>query len=294
MKIYDCFIYFDEELLLDIRFNILSKYVDKFIIVESKFSHRGEPKEPNFNINKYKKFQDKIEYILLDKNPNNLFEINKNDTRINEKIIVNGNLREFFQRNAILKGLKNADEEDLIIISDVDEIPNLEEINFSEIKNDPVFFNQIFCCFKLNLFSKMKWCGSRMIRKKNLISPQWLRDIKDRNYSKLRFDTYFSKKKYTNIKFVNDGGWHFSYLKNPEGVEKKLKSIRHHIEYDQNPVGIKKIGEMIKEKRLIYNYKADQRTENKFENNEILDVLDLQQLPIYIQKNKDKFKEWFY
>ena len=133
-----------------------------------------------------------------------------------------------------------------------------------------------------------------MIKKKNLISPQWLRDIKDRNYSKWRLDTYFSKKKFNNIKFIDKGGWHFSYLKNPEGVEKKLKSIRHHIEYDQNPVGVKKIGEMIKEKRLIYNYKADQRTENKFENNEILNVLDLQQLPIYIQKNKDKFKEWFY
>ena len=76
MKIYDCFIYFDEELLLDIRLNILNKYVDKFIIVESKFSHRGEPREPNFNINRYKKFQDKIEYILLDKNPKNLFKIN--------------------------------------------------------------------------------------------------------------------------------------------------------------------------------------------------------------------------
>ena len=292
MKIYDCFIYFDEELLLDIRFNILSKYVDKFIIVESKFSHRGEPRKPNFKINKYKKFQDKIEYILLDKNPNNLFEINKNDTRINEKIIVNGNLREFFQRNAILKGLKNADEEDLIIISDVDEIPNLEEINFNEIKNDPVFFNQIFCCFKLNLFSKMKWCGSRMIRKKKLISPQWLRDIKDRNYSKLRFDTYFSKKKYNNIKFVNDGGWHFSYLKKPSGVEKKLKSIRHHIEYDQNPLGVKKIEDMIKNKKLIYNYSADQRTSNKFEDNETLGILETSKLPKYIQKNLKMFGDW--
>ena len=292
MKIYDCFIYFDEELLLDIRLNILSKYVDKFIIVESKFSHRGEPREPNFNINKYKKFQDKIEYILLDKNPDNLFEINKNDTRINEKIIVNGNLREFFQRNAILEGLKNADEDDLIIISDVDEIPNLEEINFNEIKNNPIFFNQIFCCFKLNLFSRMKWCGSRMIRKKKLISPQWLRDIKDRNYSKLRLDTYFSKKKYSNIKFINDGGWHFSYLKKPSGVEKKLKSIRHHIEYDHNPLGVKKIEDMIKNKKLIYNYSADQRTTNKFENNETLGILETGKLPKYIQKNLKIFGEW--
>ena len=292
MKIYDCFIYFDEELLLDIRLNILSKYVDKFIIVESKFSHRGEPREPNFDINKYKKFQDKIEYILLDKNPDNLFEINKNDTKINEKIIVNGNLREFFQRNSILDGLKNADEDDLIIISDVDEIPNLEEINFNEIKNNPIFFNQIFCCFKLNLFSKMKWCGSRMIRKKKLISPQWLRDIKDRNYSKLRFDTYFSKKKYNNIKFINNGGWHFSYLKNPSGVEKKLKSIRHHIEYDQNPLGVKKIEDMIKNKKLIYNYNTDQRTENKFENNETLKILEKKRLPKYIQDNLSLYNKW--
>ena len=292
MKIYDCFIYFDEELLLDIRLNILSKYVDKFIIVESKFSHRGEPREPNFNINKYKKFQDKIEYILLDKNPDNLFEINNNDTRINEKIIVNGNLREFFQRNAILEGLKNADEDDLIIISDVDEIPNLEEINFNEIKNNPIFFNQIFCCFKLNLFSRMKWCGSIMISKKKLISPQWLRDIKDRNYSKLRLDTYFSKKKYSNIKFINDGGWHFSYLKKPSGVEKKLKSIRHHIEYDHNPLGVKKIEDMIKNKKLIYNYSADQRTTNKFENNETLGILETGKLPKYIQKNLKIFGEW--
>ncbi len=292
MKIYDCFIYFDEELLLDIRLNILNKYVDKFIIVESKFSHRGEPREPNFNINRYKKFQDKIEYILLDKNPENLFKINKDDTKINEKIIINGNLREFFQRNAIQEGLKNADEDDLIIISDVDEIPNLEEINFNKIKNDPIFFNQIFCCFKLNLFSKMKWCGSRMIRKKKLISPQWLRDIKDRNYSKLRFDTYFSKKKYNNIKFINDGGWHFSYLKNPGGVEKKLKSIRHHIEYDQNPLGVKKIEDMIKNKKLIYNYSADQRTSNKFENNETLGILETGKLPKYIQKNLEIFGDW--
>ncbi|MDA7828992.1 hypothetical protein N9A35_00445 [bacterium] len=292
MKIYDCFIYFDEELLLDIRLNILNKYVDKFVIVESNFSHSGEPREPNFNINKYKKFQNKIEYILLDKNPTNLFEINKNDTKINEKIIVNGNLREFFQRNAILEGLKDADKDDLIIISDVDEIPNLEKINFNEIKNDPIFFNQIFCCFKLNLFSKMKWCGSRMIRKKKLISPQWLRDIKDRNYSKLRFDTYFSKKKYNNIKFIIDGGWHFSYLKKPSGVEKKLKSIRHHIEYDHNPLGVEKIEEMIKNKKLIYNYNTDQRTSNKFENNETLDILETEKLPKYIQKNLKIFNDW--
>ena len=67
-----------------------------------------------------------------------------------------------------------------------------------------------------------------MIKKKKLKSPQWLRDIKDKNYPKWRLDTYFFKKKYNDIKFIEDGGWHFSYLKEPKDVEKKLKSIRHH------------------------------------------------------------------
>ena len=292
MKIYDCFIYFDEELLLDIRFNILDKFVDKFVIVESKYSHRGEERKPNFNINNFKKFKNKIDYILLEDNPKNLFEINKSDPKINEKIIINGNLREFYQRNSLMLGLSEAQDDDLIFISDVDEIPNLENIDFNKIKNVPYFFNQIFCCYKLNLFSQMNWYGSRMIRKKKLINPQWLRDIKDRNYSKWRLDTFFSKKKYNNIKFIENGGWHFSYLKDPLGVEKKLKSIRHHIEYDQNPLGVKKISDMIRDKKLIYNYQADQRTANKFENNETLKILEIEKLPKYIQDNYNLFNKW--
>ena len=129
-------------------------------------------------------------------------------------------------------------------------------------------------------------------KKKKLISPQWLRDIKDRNYPKWRLDTYFSKKKFNNIQFVENGGWHFSYLKKPVGVEKKLRSIRHHIEYDQNPLGVDKIEQLIKDKKLIYNYEADQRTTNKFENNETLNILEKDKLPKYIQKNFERYKEW--
>ncbi|MEC7169348.1 MAG: hypothetical protein VXV90_02880 [Pseudomonadota bacterium] len=292
MKIYDCFIYFDEELLLNVRLNSLNKFVDKFVIVESIFSHSGEKRLPTFNIKKFEKFKDKIIYILLDKNPENLVQIENKDKKYNEKIILNGNLREFHQRNSIVQGLSNAKEDDLILISDVDEIPLLDQINFDKLKNHIVLFNQIFCCYKFNLYSKMRWCGSRMIKKKNLISPQWLRDIKDRNYPKWRLDTFFSKKKYRNIKFVENGGWHFSYLKKPEGVEKKLKSIRHHIEYDQNPIGVNKIEELIKDRKLIYDYNADQRTKNKFLDNEKLNILDKKKLPSFIQNNISFYSEW--
>jgi beta-1,4-mannosyl-glycoprotein beta-1,4-N-acetylglucosaminyltransferase len=292
MKIYDCFIYFDEDLLLDVRLNILDKFVDKFIIVESRFSHRGERREPTFNFQKYKKFKHKIKYILLEENPKNLYEINSDDKQINEKIIINGNLREFYQRNAISQGIKDAKDEDIIVISDVDEIPNFNNFDFDQINNNIIFFNQIFCCYKFNLFSSMKWCGSRIVKKKNLKNPQWLRDIKDRNYPKWRIDTYFSEKKFNNIKFIENGGWHFSYLKKAKDVEKKLKSIRHHIEYDQNPIGVDKIENLIKNRKLIYNYKADQRQKNKFENNETLAKLELSKLPKYIQNNLGYFKDW--
>ncbi len=292
MKIYDCFIYFDEDVLLDVRLNILDKFVDKFVIVESIYSHSGKSRKPNFNINNFKKYEKKIEYILLEKDSEEIFQINDNDPKISDKIIINANLREFFQRNAITRGLSEASENDIILISDVDEIPNLEKIDFKKITDNPYMFKQIFCCYKFNLFSNMRWYGTRMIKKKKLLSPQWLRDIKDKNYPKWRIDTFFSKKKYNNIKFIEDGGWHFSYLKDPIDVEKKLKSIRHHIEYDLNPLGIKKIGEMIKNKKLIYNYNTDQRTENKFENNETLKILEKKRLPKYIQDNLSLYNKW--
>ena len=82
----------------------------------------------------------------------------------------------------------------------------------------------------------------------NLISPQWLRNIKDRNYPFWRIDTLISKQKYTNIHFIENGGWHFSYLKTPQDIEKKLKAYLHHREYDINPLGVEKIEQMIKDK----------------------------------------------
>ena len=103
----------------------------------------------------------------------------------------------------------------------------------------------------------------------------------------------FQKKKHRNILFQKNGGWHFSYIKNPKGVEGKLKSIRHHIEYDLHPIGIERIEEMIKQKKLIYNYNADQR-QNKFLNTETLKELSPNDLPNYINSNKSKFKEWIY
>ena len=294
MKIFDCFMYFDESLLLDLRLNYLDKFVDKFIIIECNYNHKGEVKKPTFNKEKYKKFENKIEYILLKDQPKNIERINVKDTKneTSDKYILNAVKRENFQRNYIKNCLSDATGNDWIIISDLDEIPNLSNINFKNIKNKFIFFKQDMMYYKFNLkLENCSWVGTKACQMKNLESPQWLRNIKDRSYSWWRLDTLFSKNKYRNIKFIEDGGWHFSYLKTPEEIEKKLKSYLHHREYDLNPIGIDKIKKLVEEKRTIYNLKIDQRL-NQFKSGNKLNKIDINLLPKYILENKDKLKKW--
>tara|TARA_B110000967_G_scaffold155135_1_gene159914 strand:- start:54 stop:926 length:873 start_codon:yes stop_codon:yes gene_type:complete len=286
--------YFDEDIVLDVRLNFLDKYVDKFVIIESEFNHKGEKRSPLFDINKFLKFKDKIEYILIQTMPNEIELISEKDNKeeVYRKSIFNAWKRENYQRNQIKKGLVGASNEDWIIISDLDEIPNLEKIDIKEIKEDLIFFKQDMMYYKFNLKLKdHEWPGSKACKMKNLISPQWIRDIKSKKYSWWRVDTFFSKRKYNNIFFVKDGGWHFSYLKSPKNIEKKLKSYLHHIDYDLNPVGEKRIEKMINNKRTIYNIKVDQK-KNKFDGVNKLSKIDINLLPSYILENKDKFKDW--
>ena len=294
MKIFDCFMYFDEDLLLDLRLNYLDKFVDKFIIIECNYNHKGEVKKPVFNKEKYKKFKNKIEYILLKEQPKNIETINIKDTEneVSDKYILNAIKRENFQRNFIKNCLSEATKNDWIIISDLDEIPNLSNVNFKNIKNKFIFFKQDMMYYKFNLkLENCSWVGTKACQMKNLESPQWLRNIKDRSYSWWRLDTLFSKNKYRNIKFIDDGGWHFSYLKTPEEIEKKLKSYLHHREYDLNPIGVDKIKKLVEQKKTIYNLKTDQRL-NQFKSGNKLNKIDINLLPKYILENKDKLKKW--
>jgi beta-1,4-mannosyl-glycoprotein beta-1,4-N-acetylglucosaminyltransferase len=294
MKIFDCFMYFDEDEVLDVRLNFLDKYVDYFVIVESGYNHKGEKRDPQFDLSKFKKFKDKIIYILKNEIPEGIEKI-KDDDNENEqyrKSIYNAWKRENLQRNRILEGLTDANPNDWIIISDLDEIPNLEKINFNNINQKLIFFNQLMMYYKFNLkLDNFIWIGSRACKFKDLVSPQWLRDIKSKKFYWWRVDILFSKKKYNNIKFVDDGGWHFSYLKTPDKIEKKLKSYLHHIDYDKNPLGVNKITKIIKDKKTIYNLKVDQK-ENKFDAKNDLVKIDINKLPKYIIDNLDKFESW--
>ena len=294
MKIFDCFMYYDEDLILDLRLNLLNQYVDEFVIVESSFTHSGKPRKLLFDISKYKKFKSKINYITLDTPPSDLLTFNKEDSEhvTNSKYILNAAKRENLHRNTIQTCLKAALPDDLIIISDVDEIPNLEDNNIKQIKNKIILFNQKFFYYKFNLkLDNFTWHGSRCCKKKNLISPQWLRNIKSKIYSFWRVDTLLSKKKYQNVEIINNGGWHFSNIKTPEDIEKKMKTYLHHREYDLNPISKERISQIINEKKPIYNLKTDMKT-NKFNLSEKLVISDISELPYYIQKNINKYKDW--
>ena len=290
MKIFDCFMYFDEEIVLDLRLNTLDKYVDYFVIVESRFTHKGDKRDLKFDIKKFSKFKDKIIYLIYDQEPDELE--NDPEIRKSKKYIFNAAYRENGQRNYITKGLDKAKKDDFILISDVDEIPNLENLNLGLIKEKIVFFKQDMFYYKFNLkLPDLVWIGTRGCKKKDLINPQWLRNIKDKKYSFFRFETFFSKTKYRSVKFVEKGGWHFSNIKNAKEIEFKLKSYLHHREFDINPMTTEEIEKIISKKQAIYDLTVDKRT-NKIGNGSKLENYPLIQLPDYLQRNKIKFQKW--
>ena len=286
--------YFDEEVVLDLRLNVLDKYVDYFVIVESNFTHRGEKRSLKFNHKKFERFKNKIIYLIYDEEPKKIEMVNESDSKKEKSIkyILNAALRENGQRDHIIKGLDKADKNDFILISDVDEIPNLSNVNFKNIKDKILMFQQDMFYYKFDLkLPDTVWSGTKACRKKDLLSPQWLRNIKDKKYSLFRLDIIFSKKKYSSIKFIDNGGWHFSNMKTPKEIEKKMRTYLHHREYDIKPLGTKKIEEMIKSKKSIYNLRADMKNE-KIDGTQNLKATDGRELPEYLKKNKTKYINW--
>jgi len=294
MKIFDCFMYFDEEVILDLRLNILNQHVDYFVIVESSFNHKGDKRRLRFDITKFKKFENKIIYLVFDNEPKKIEKIIQSDSEGEKsgKFILNALQRENGQRNFILKGLNNASDNDLILISDVDEIPNLENINFDKIKAKIFIFKQHMFYYKFNLkLPNLIWSGTKACKKKYLKSPQWLRNIKDKKYSYYRLDAYFSEKKHINVKLIDDGGWHFTNIKTAKEIEHKLKSYLHHREFDINPMTTNEIEKIIRDKKAIYNLNVD-KTVSKIGNGDKLEKFPLQKLPKFLQNNLENYKEW--
>ncbi len=294
MKIYDCFMFFDEEMLLDLRLNIMDKYVDKFVITEATYMHSGKPKKLIFDINKFSKFKDKIIYIIVDTPPPDLLQINDSDDidLVGNKLTLNGYKRDNYQREMAKKVLNNIESDDWIIINDIDEIPNLENFDFKKITNKLVIFKQQMFFYKFNLlYPSTPWFGSKATQKKNFISPQWLRNIRQKKYPFWRLDILFSKKKYSNIFFVNNGGWHFTNIKSAEDIEKKFLNYTHHHEFEESGLNISDLKKKIENKKVIYDHGVDSRA-YKWNSDTTLRKTELSTMPEYLRVNKKKYYKW--
>ena len=295
MKIFDCITYYNEDLILEVRFNILNKYVDKFLIAEAKYSHSGEKKKLNFNINKFSEFKKKIIYVPIENEPKNIIYQKKNNTFFENvsDMRTNGVRRINYQRDRLMDGLSEANDDDYILYSDNDEIPNLENFNFKTNSSKILIFKQKQFYYKFNLFfDRISWFGTKGCKKKDLLSLSWLRDVKSKKYPIYRFDTIFSKIKYMNIKIIENGGWHFSQLKTPKDIEIKLLNGEQHAEFKQSGKNLEYITDLVKRKSIDYDHKAKSK-DYKYSNEFKLKTVSIDSMPLYLKKNIHKYSEWF-
>ena len=295
MRIFDCTTFYDENFILDVRFNILDPFVDKFVICESAFSHSGKKKKFNFDISKFEKFKHKIIYLKVDHEPNNLIYNLSNNKGIREdkaNARINAIKRIAYQRNFLKEGISDASKHDLIFYSDNDEIPKLNDANLSTTTNKLIFFKQKLFYYKFNLFcDRYDWYGSKACKKKDLIDFEWLRNTKTKKYNFFRLDTFFSKTKYMDVKIVNDGGWHFSQLKKIDDIYAKLTNSEDHQEFKETGKKISDIEDLVKRKVILYDHKA-KSSQFKFGQEFKLETISLENMPKYIQNNKEQFKDW--
>ena len=250
--VYDCFQFFNELDILKIRLNVLSPVVDKFVISEATETFSGLAKPLYYEENKelFAEFRDKIIHVVVEDTP-------KGDTHY----------RDTFQKNAVTRGLKGCTDEDIIIFSDLDEIPNPDKIRgiLQNFQKDKIyhFAQRLFYCY-LNMeevsgsllsyagefegVAHKKWIGTK------LLSYQLLRE-----QNLLLGELRFPERKQIGIR-VEDGGWHFGYMGGHgqkdirKRVQEKVISAAHQ-EYNSKHV-LSNVTDQIKDGKDIFGREA--------------------------------------
>ena len=294
MKIFDCTTFYAEHLMMDVRFNVLDQHVDKFIVCESTISHSGKPKKLNFDINNYPKFKNKIIHVIIDKEPNGIIKSENKLLTPTEKRI-NSLKRIELSYDYMAKALDIALDNDLIILSDNDEIPNLNSNQFKNSNKDMFIFKQLFFYYKFNLlYDLVPWYGSKAAKKKKLLSMSWLKNLKNKQYPFWRIDTLFSNNKYINLGIIEDGGWHFTNIMTAEKLYEKLTNFGHHDEFELSGLTVDDLKKKIKEKKVFFNHFMDkEKYKERWEYDYELKKIENNLLPEYLANNLKKFNEWF-
>ena len=297
MKIFDCTTYFDEPLLFELRLNILDKFVDEFFVCEATYTHSGQPKKINFDKNNYSNFKNRITHIIVDQEPNNLLEISDANKINNSLFRLNAAKRIKKQRDAIASCFDKSNDNDWVIYSDSDEIPDLSKIDLKNINKKIILFKQKVFHYKFNLvLGSHDWFGSKACKFKNLSSFTDLREIKTKKYNWWRLDTILKNNKFINLQIVEDGGWHFTELKSPNEIFIKHKNDEHHDEFDLTGINETDIEDMVKNRYISYDHSADKRDLKKKwnRNNRVyLSKINDNKLPNYLIDNKNKYLKWF-
>tara|TARA_Y100001970_G_scaffold278856_1_gene385172 strand:+ start:5341 stop:6147 length:807 start_codon:yes stop_codon:yes gene_type:complete len=264
-KIIDCITFFDNNFMFDFRYSEINKFVDKFLICESLYDHKNNSKKINFDPQKKYENNPKIIHIILEER----FPKSTNAWQ-----------NQALQREFILKKLDFADDEDYIFFSDPDEIPNVKILKNFQLKKKYGIFLQKFYNYKFNLFNPYEtpWEGTRVCKKKNLKSIDFMREKVKRKNLKYKF---FRIDKEKNIEIFDDGGWHFNNLMEPEEISKKLKTYAHVEFSSENYSSIDTIREKIKNSIDLFD---------RGENYKKVDIDET--FPKYLVDNLDKFKKF--
>ena len=263
-KIVDCITFFRESFVTRLRLEILRDVVDKFIICESLYDHRSRPKKINFELHD-KNLESKVKRIIIDHpfpEPNDAWKCQK------------------YQRDFILNYLKDLDDNDYIMFSDPDEIPNPKLLKNLNLKKKFGIFMQKYFVYNFKTIDQHQnpWAGTRIVKKKNLKS---IDDLKHKILIK-NLKKWWRPDKEKSIELIYDGGWHLNNFFSAEEISIKLKTFAHtefdNIKYTQ----VEKIEDLIKKKQDVYGRGWI------FENN-----IDEENLPEYVIKNKEKLLNFF-
>jgi beta-1,4-mannosyl-glycoprotein beta-1,4-N-acetylglucosaminyltransferase len=280
-RIYDCFCYFNEDMLLELRLETLWDHVDYFVISEASFTHAGKDRETEFDIAKFKKYESKIRYVRLDKRPEGPNDFWKNEN---------------FIRNNIANGLHDAKPDDWVLISDLDEIPHPAVIQQYDPSYKRADLLQRYYSYYLNnywlgnvdanekLIAKSNiWHGTKITTYKHFVeffksNATSVRIYKSAGFLRGLKRTWF---KFFQSQSIQNGGWHFTWIFSIENIIKKIESTAHQ-EFNR---------EDHKDPARIVALIRSGRDVNKPHARYKLQKLD-QQFPTYLLENSNKFSQY--
>jgi len=264
--IYDCFPFFNELMLLEIRLNEMSPFVDKFVLVEGTYTYSGQPKRLYYDEVKdnevFAPFKDKITHLVYDGEPIPL--IYKDDLYINPLSEVARRRRNYesLQRNVIEQGLSDAEPDDIIIGSDLDEIINMDVFPIIKNISKPCRLEMKLFYYSFNCRANENWYWAAFCRFRDFKTAQGLR--LERNHKNI----------------VMNAGWHFAELMSPDKLSEKLGSFCH-AEYDTDHFrDVDRIRKHIEANEDIY-----ERPNMTF----TVEPLDA---PKYVMNNQERYKEF--